>query len=679
MKILMLTNAMNAGGAETHLLTLARGLCTCGHEVVVASSGGRMVERLCALGVRHVRIPLHSLRSDQLLAAKRALVQLLDGESFDVVHAHARIPAFLVAEMARRRGLCFVTSAHADFSTSWLRRRFSRWGYATAAVSEDIAHGLCVRYGLDSSQIAVIRNGVDTEHFLPVRRKPRSEGLRIFCMSRMDKDCASAARLLCALAPRLHREIPGLVITIAGGGNAYREIAREAKRVREESGARIGVTGHVGDPRRLLHECDVFVGVSRAALEAMACGRCVILGGDEGFFGVLNEENTPLAARENFCARGRGTMTADKLYAAIHMLYRLGDRERLARGAALRRYVEQAQSADRMVAEVEAFYTQARVRASYDGGQILLCGYYGYGNVGDDALLRAAVRRARTCFAGRGITALTRNGRRDAWHFGVPCLPRRSVFTVMRAIRRAEVVVFGGGTLLQDATSRRSLAYYLWILRYAQKHGVPCELWGNGIGALTHRDSERAVSQVLSRCRYVGLRDGCSWQTAASMMRTSSIAPVGEDDLALTTPPAEPSRIAYLLDRFGIRGGKGTVAVAVKGGAARGVLRAMHQWLCQLRGEGYTLVFVAMYPHEDSALTDRLCRALGGVHLQGVGASDLVGLFAHCEAVCAMRLHALVFAAAAGTPFVGFGTDEKIASFCREHGGVYYVDLYARH
>jgi len=678
MKILMLTNAMDAGGAETHVLTLACGLCARGHEVTVASSGGRMVDALQRGGVRHVCLPLHSLRPHRIVRAYRRLSRLLRQERFDIVHAHARIPAFLVSGLARRHGLCFVTSAHADFSTKGLRRHFSRWGYATSAVSEDLAHGLCEGYGMDFSQITVIRNGVDTAYFSPVHRKKRERGLHIFCMSRLDGDCALAARLLCRLAPRLHREIAGLVITVAGGGDAYTEIAKEAARLKKECGVSIAVTGHTDDPRPLFGACDVFVGVSRAALEAMACGRCVILGGDEGFFGLVSEENAPVAARENFCARGYEAMTEDKLLSAIRAVYAMGDAERLSLGKALRTYVERAQSAEKMVAETEAFYIRTGARLAAGGQRVLLCGYYGYGNMGDDALLRAAIDRARAQFPTKDVAALTRRGARDRWQFGLPCIRRDRPLAVMRAIRRAEVLVFGGGTLLQDATSRRSLVYYTFLLRLAQRHGVACELWGNGIGTLTRRGSENRVARALSGCRFVGLRDEQSWQRARELMRTSPCRPVREEDLAMGLRPCEPRRVAYLFHRFGKPSNKGAIGVAVKGGAAHGVLRAMETWLASLRAEGYTLYFISMYPREDDALSDRLCSALGGIRLRGVGATDLVGFFGECEVVCSMRLHALVFAAAAGTPFVGFGTDGKIESFCREHGGVYYVDLYGK-
>ena len=85
-------------------------------------------------------------------------------------------------------------------------------------------------------------------------------------------------------------------------------------------------------------------------------------------------------------------------------------------------------------------------------GGVLLCGYYGFFNVGDDALLAAAIARAREKFPCFGVSALTRRGKRDAWRWGIPCVRRDRPLAVMRAIRRAEVVVFGGGTLLQDAS-----------------------------------------------------------------------------------------------------------------------------------------------------------------------------------------------------------------------------------
>ena len=92
MHILMVTMSLGIGGAETHILELARCLTRCGHSVTVVSNGGVYVDALTADGVRHVDAPLHSKHPAALLRAYRTLRRLVREERFDVIHAHARIP-----------------------------------------------------------------------------------------------------------------------------------------------------------------------------------------------------------------------------------------------------------------------------------------------------------------------------------------------------------------------------------------------------------------------------------------------------------------------------------------------------------------------------------------------------------------------------------------------------------
>ena len=93
MKILMALMGLEIGGAETHVVELSKALSRRGHEVLVASGGGVYESALADVGIRHFRIPLH--RRDQMLRALRLLDRLIREEKPDLVHAHARIPAFL--------------------------------------------------------------------------------------------------------------------------------------------------------------------------------------------------------------------------------------------------------------------------------------------------------------------------------------------------------------------------------------------------------------------------------------------------------------------------------------------------------------------------------------------------------------------------------------------------------
>ena len=87
--------AMDIGGAETHILELSRELKKRGCDVTVASNGGAYEGELASCGIPHVKIPCHSKSPIHMRRAYKLLRDLILKERFDVVHAHARIPAFL--------------------------------------------------------------------------------------------------------------------------------------------------------------------------------------------------------------------------------------------------------------------------------------------------------------------------------------------------------------------------------------------------------------------------------------------------------------------------------------------------------------------------------------------------------------------------------------------------------
>ena len=678
MKLLLLTSSLEQGGAETHVCALATALAARGHDVTVVSGGGQMVSRLEQAGVSHRRLPLHTHNPFRLLLALLALERLIRRDTFDLLHAHARISALLVSGIAWRRRIPFVTTVHARFRTGRWRRRLSRWGMGTVAVGEDLKQYLCEEYSVAAENVRVIPNGIDLSAFSPGERT-ECETLRLVFLSRLDEDCAKVAFLLCDLAPRLRERFPTLRIDLVGGGSALGALTARAREVNRVVGQEIlFLPGYREDTPELLRQADVFVGVSRAALEAMACGVPVVLAGNEGFLGVADPSTIFRGELSNFCCRGEEQVSADKLYEAITTLLGEGKEERSARGAWLAAYVQETHSLEHMARLTEQFYRDMirNSRRMAKKGEIVLCGYYGYGNTGDNALLRAACRRAERAFPGQTVCALTRRGKRDSQVFGISCIRRSSPLAIRRALRGARVLVFGGGTLLQDFTSFRSLLYYCAILRYARRQGLRIELWANGLGLSGSYWSERILKKALAGCDFVGLRDGVSWQLARELMGEADAPRLKrEADLAMPTPIAEPCRVRYLLHRYGLAD-KPFAVVAIRGRAAAGYLRILAEWLATLPAEGIRLLFVPMFPEEDEALSRRWSREMGGILARGLCASDLVGLMKEARIVCGMRLHALVFAASAQTPFVGFGGDGKIESFCRENGGVYFTELY---
>lgn len=312
MKILMLIDRMESGGAETHLEALAGALCDAGDEVEIFSAGGRVADRLERCGIVQRRVlPIgRSLR--RLFSARRVLKKLVIEEKYDVLHAHTRTMALLtrgVAGWGKQAGS--VATVHAAF---WGAPHLSRLAFCaerTIAVSEDLRRRCIDFFRIPAESLTVIPNGVDCRVFFPPHTLP-NRGTVLFA-SRLDEDCALGAELLCRIVPRLVTEYFFLQIRIAGGGNAMNRISELAREVNEACRKTVGgdvikVLGEVENMAEEYRKNKIFVGVSRAAMEASASGCAVILCGNEGRGGLLSLER--LAADvDNLCCRGEALPT----------------------------------------------------------------------------------------------------------------------------------------------------------------------------------------------------------------------------------------------------------------------------------------------------------------------------------------------------------------------------------
>lgn len=679
MKILILTAAMDSGGAETHIFSLSQGLSALGIDVTVASSGGLLVRKLEEVGIRHITLLFDKNSPLNILRTRKKLRRMLRYEHFDLIHAHARIAAFIAAPIAEKYGVPFITTVHAYFCLSPIYRYASKWGQHTIAVSEDLRQYLCAGYGISPENTTVIPNGIDTSVFMP-RRESR-KGYRIVFISRLDSDCSAAALSLCNIGERILSSFPSAEILICGGGDMLSAIQKKANAVCASVEKQfISILGHVENTAELLQSADVFVGVSRAALEALGCGAVTVLCGNEGSLGLIKDKHDlELAELSNFCCRGMSLFTDEELFSEISRALSLSEQQKIGLSKLYTAYISERHSVKMMSEMTLDVYRKIIKQLNKNGNKnILLGGYYGFGNMGDNALLRASILRAKAAYGKVNITALTKRPRKDSQTFGIPCVGRMNLFSVAKQLCKTDIFVLGGGTLLQDRTSLRSLAYYSSLCLAAKLFGARVELWGNGLTSPHTAIASRLVRSSLSASDHIGLRDIASVTEALRIISPEEGDRLYyERDLALSQDPSVPSRIGYLHKLYGIdpENKKEYAVVAVKGSSGRGYLDIFERCLSDLANDGIRLIFLPMFPKEDLALSRRLCKSLGGAVAEGISESDAVGLMKNACIVCGMRLHALVFASAAQTPFVGFGADPKIESFCREQGGLYLTDM----
>lgn len=666
MDILMLSASLSSGGAETHICELALALAKRGNKVCVATSGGRLANSLSAAGVTHLKMPLNSKDPLSLIISIKRLSRLLKSETFDIIHVHSRIAALVCRIVTRKYSIPIVSTVHSHFKTGFLLRRLSFWGSRAIAVGEDLKGYLSSEYGFNKSKITVIPNGIDTERFSPSQSFRKRKYKKIIFVSRLDADCSLGAILLCKTAERLAKRFPKIKIDIVGGGSERKKLLSLSQKINYRLGYPcITICGHISDMPPKLREADVFVGVSRAALEAMASGIPTVLCGNEGFIGVLDASTIFEAASTNFCCRGSELPTSESLYGALSTLLEMKDTGRRELGAYLREYVEKNNSLSALAERTENFYRSAiSDKEDIAPQKILLCGYYGFGNIGDEAMLLEMIKKLKAKYPDAELSVITHSPRKYRRALSVRCISRRNPVSMCRVLAECDRLIFGGGSVLQDKSSIRSLIWYCSLIDYAYKKGARIELASNGLGPLRKKLSKRLAARALGRCAKISFRDPDSAELAKGLgVSTEKIS--FEDELTSAIPACDSERTQRILKELGLCH-KSFAVIGINGKIKRKMLKNIKENINQLKNSGLLPLFIAMHPKEDRRLCKKLSKKYGSVYIDKISPSELRGIISKAAIVLGTRYHLLYFAKLEEVELLGFGDDPKILSLSKK-------------
>lgn len=313
---------LDIGGAETHVVTLCKQLKDLGYNIIVASNGGIYQKELSQYGIKHYKVSLNTKNPLTGLHSFGRLINIVRKENVEIIHAHARIPAFISNIVSRLLGVKFITTAHAKFRCNFLLKNTSKWGEKTIAVSQDIKDHLINIFGVDEKNIEVIANGIDTNLFKTENNY--EELLREFKINDSNKKIVWVSRIddflynpICELIKAIDviiKEFPNVTLFIVGSGEKFDAVKSLALQKNNEIGTNaIHVTGPRTDVNKFLNMADVFVGISRAALEAMACSKPVILAGPWSYIGIIDEKIIDIAIKDNFTGRTTKNPVTHKL------------------------------------------------------------------------------------------------------------------------------------------------------------------------------------------------------------------------------------------------------------------------------------------------------------------------------------------------------------------------------
>ena len=135
--------------------------------------------------------------------------------------------------------------------------------------------------------------------------------------------------------------------------------------------------------------------------------------------------------------------------------------------------------------------------------KILISGYYGFDNFGDEAILGLLLEKFKDC----DVTVLSSNPRKTFDTYGVHTVYSFSLDHVIKELAYCDVLVSGGGSLLQNVTSNKSLIFYSSIIMLAQSFKKDVMIFAQGIGPIKGFWGNLIVKSVLKKCKYISVRD----------------------------------------------------------------------------------------------------------------------------------------------------------------------------
>lgn len=299
---------------------------------------------------------------------------------------------------------------------------------------------------------------------------------------------------------------------------------------------------------------------------------------------------------------------------------------------------------------------------------ILISGYYGFKNSGDDALLLAIINGLKEKKPDIKLSVLSKSPKETSEIYGVKAVNRLNPFAVVYNMITTKMLISGGGTLIQDRTSTKSLLYYLFIIKCAHLFGKKIMLYANGIGPLIDEKNRRLTAKVLNKADIITLRDEDSEKELKALG-------IDKPKIEVTADPAfaleckNPERGEKLLKERGIKEGDRLACISVRprSGIGEEFAETVARTADYLTEEyGYKIVILPMQQAKDLDISEKIAKLMKSESIcinENLSVDDMLSIISRMDLCIGMRLHSLIYSASFALPIIGLVYDPKIAGF----------------
>ena len=307
--------------------------------------------------------------------------------------------------------------------------------------------------------------------------------------------------------------------------------------------------------------------------------------------------------------------------------------------------------------------------------KILISGYYGFNNIGDESVLRTVVRNLRARLSDIQITVLSQQPDVTSVQHGVNAAYRMSPPAIWREIRRCDMLISGGGSLLQDATSSKSILYYLMLIKLALMLRKKVFIYSQGIGPINDPKNRERTAKVLQKVHGIVVRDEGSANLLKEIgLPEEKIIVTADPVLRIERPELRKGEMILMQERCARVDDRPMIGWVVKERDENSAFTAEVQKCIAWLTEAYNArcVLIPFHYKEDVnvayTLTER-AKSDDVAYLHHKYLSDeTLSIIGNMDFLVGVRLHSLIYAAVMDVPMLGISYDPKVEAFLHSVG-----------
>ena len=303
--------------------------------------------------------------------------------------------------------------------------------------------------------------------------------------------------------------------------------------------------------------------------------------------------------------------------------------------------------------------------------RIVISGYYGFNNIGDESILKAVVDNLRDRIEDIDITVLSQNPQSTQEKFGVKAVDRMSIAKIVKSIVKSDLLISGGGSLLQDVTSKKSILYYLAVMWIALFFRKKVFIYSQGIGPVNSGMNRRLMIKTLKKVDYIVVRDEGSREFLLECgLSPEKMLVTADPVIRIKKPDLEEGRKILEEADFDFSTDTPKIGIAIKGKLKDedflseiciGIQGLISRYDARI-------VLIPFHFSEDMPITEEIQRRIGGrvtCIKKKCLTEEMLSIIGNMDLLVGVRLHSLIHSAIMEVPMIGISYDPKVNSFMK--------------